>query len=286
MADSVAEDRDTRAAARALLRWHVEAGVDFCTSDAPQSWLDQPDPTLNINRPAASRDPSASREVAKPSNATPASNLQIAAALPADEAVRSAQEAAGACHTLEALFASIAHFDGCALKATARNTVIADGALKADLLIIGEAPGKDEDRIGKPFVGRAGQLLDRMLAAIGRTRAENVCISNVIYWRPPGNRAPSAHELAICSPFVERFIVLSRPKALAFAGGVAAKSLLNTQTGIMRLRGKWRDYTAPGLDVPIPALPILHPAYLLRQPAQKAYAWRDLLSLENRLTTI
>ena len=153
----------------------------------------------------------------------------------------------------------------------------------APLLVIGEAPGKDEDLIGKPFVGRAGQLLDRMLAAIGRSRKENVLISNVIYWRPPGNRTPAQAEIAVCKPFVERLIDLTAPKAIMLAGGVPTQALLGA-SGIMRARGLWRDIDLPS-GRSFPALPVFHPAFLLRQPAHKRLAWRDLQSLAARLTT-
>jgi DNA polymerase len=159
--------------------------------------------------------------------------------------------------------------------------VFADGVPGADLLVIGEAPGRDEDRIGKPFVGRAGQLLDRMLAAIGRSRQSDTLISNVIFWRPPGNRTPTQVEIAICRPFVERLIELTAPKAVLLAGGAPLAALTGI-TGIMRARGVWRDIeTASGAR--FPALPMFHPAFLLRQPASKRLAWSDLISLERKL---
>jgi DNA polymerase len=181
-----------------------------------------------------------------------------------------------------ALAALVAGFDGCPLKRTATNTVFIDGNPAAPVVIIGEAPGADEDRIGRPFVGRAGQLLDRMLAAIGLDRS-GVLITNVIYWRPPGNRTPTSAEIASCLPFVFRLIALVRPKVLVLSGGTAAGALLAQGQGITRLRGRWFDLAVPGLDQPIPTLPMFHPSFLLRTPERKREAWRDLLSLRARL---
>ncbi len=203
----------------------------------------------------------------------------------AAEPVQSARALAVQAETIEQLAAIIAGFDACPLKRTATNTVFADGNPTAPVMIIGEAPGADEDRIGKPFVGRAGQLLDRMLAAIGLDRT-GVQITNVIYWRPPGNRKPTAQEIASCLPFVFRHIALSRPKVLVLAGGTAATSLLDTTEGITRLRGRWFDLAIPGLEAPLPALPMFHPAYLLRTPERKREAWRDLLALKAKLTEL
>ena len=168
-------------------------------------------------------------------------------------------------------------FDGCGLKATATRLVFADGAPDARIMLVGEAPGGDEDRIGRPFVGRAGQLLDRMLAAIGLDRTK-VYIANVVPWRPPGNRTPTLQETAICLPFIRRQIELVAPKLLVCLGGSSAQTLLGLKDGITRTRGQWFDYARDGGGV-IKALPMLHPAYLLRQPAQKRAAWRDLRTL-------
>jgi len=200
----------------------------------------------------------------------------------AAEPAQSARALAAQATTIDALAALIAGFDACPLKRTATNTVFADGNPAAPVMIIGEAPGADEDRIGTPFVGRAGQLLDRMLAAIGLDRT-GVQITNVIYWRPPGNRKPTTQEIASCLPFVFRHIVLSRPLVLVLAGGTAASSLLDVSEGITRLRGRWFDLAIPGLDAPLPALPMFHPAYLLRTPERKREAWRDLLALKMKL---
>jgi len=202
------------------------------------------------------------------------------ALLSAQEAETAAARAAAACTTIAELEAAIRAFEGCSLKATATNTVIARGNPAAPLLIIGEAPGRDEDAQGRPFVGESGQLLDRMLKAIGRDES-NVYISNILFWRPPGNRDPSTEEILACKPFVERLIALVRPKLLACAGKHAAATLLGTTQGITRIRGRWQEYRRD--DLVIPALPLLHPAYLLRQPGVKREAWRDMLALADKL---
>ena len=198
------------------------------------------------------------------------------------EAAQSARLLAAGAETVAALGTLVAQFDGCPLKRTATNTVFIDGNPAARVMIVGEAPGADEDRIGRPFVGRAGQLLDRMLLAIGLDRT-SVQITNVIYWRPPGNRKPTSAEIAACLPFVLRHIALARPKVLVLAGGTAATALLPTTDGITRLRGRWFELAVPGLEQPVPTLPMFHPAFLLRDPARKREAWRDLLALRARL---
>lgn len=267
-------------AARALLRWYAEMGVDEAVGRAPAdffAWAPPP-PRAGTSAPPPRSAPSTGAASARPATSvfTPA-----ATAMPADEAVGKAREIAAACTTLKALAEAVAAFDGCPLKQGAMNTVFADGAPGGDLLVIGEAPGREEDRIGKPFVGRAGQLLDRMLGAIGRSRAKDTLISNVIYWRPPGNRTPTQVEIAVCRPFVDRLIELAAPRAIMLAGGVPTQALLGV-SGIMRARGVWREVeTASGAR--FPALPVFHPAFLLRQPGQKRYAWHDLLALQARL---
>ena len=200
---------------------------------------------------------------------------------PAEGALE-AGAAAAAASNLKELRDAIEAFEGCALRFTATNTVFSDGNPQAGLMLIGEAPGGEEDRQGVPFVGQSGQLLDRMLAALGRDR-ESAYISNILFWRPPGNRNPTAAEIAACLPFVTRHIELVRPKVLMFLGGTAAKTMMDTTTGIMRLRGTWHDHTSPGLEAPIPAMPTFHPAFLLRQAAQKREAWRDFLAVEAKL---
>jgi DNA polymerase len=198
------------------------------------------------------------------------------------EAALSARALAAGAKSIEALAALVAAFDECPLKRTATNTVFIDGNPVAPVMIVGEAPGAEEDRLGKPFVGRSGELLDRMLAAIGLDRT-GVQITNVIYWRPPGNRKPTTAEIAACLPFVLRHIALARPRALVLAGGTAATALLPTGEGITRLRGRWFELSVPGLDLPVATLPMFHPAFLLRTPERKREAWRDLLALKAKL---
>jgi uracil-DNA glycosylase family 4 len=202
-----------------------------------------------------------------------------------EEWVDLARETAAGCKDLEALAEAIRGYGGSPLHSGCEQAVVSDGVAGASLMIIGEGPGAEEDRKGKPFVGRAGQLLDRMLAAIGRRRAENAFISNVNYWRPPGNRNPEPDELAVCRPFVDRMIEIAKPKLIVAAGGVPSAALLDRRDGIMRLRGREFTYsTAGGFSVPL--IPMLHPAYLLRRPQDKSRAWRDLLLIEQRLNTL
>lgn len=208
----------------------------------------------------------------------------MTAAVPDEAQAARARELARSAASLEELREILAGFDGCNLKFTAKSLVFADGNPQADLMLVGEAPGRDEDIEGLPFVGRSGQLLDRMLAAIGRDRT-SVYIANVIPWRPPGNRTPTPLETEICRPFIERQIELARPKVLVNLGGPSAKTLLNTTEGILRLRGNWRTHvTASGMA--IPAMPTLHPAYLLRNPAHKKLAWRDFLEVKAKLRAL
>lgn len=182
--------------------------------------------------------------------------------------------------SLEHLKEALEKFEGCRLKKTATHTVFSDGPKEADIMIIGEAPGADEDRLGKPFVGLSGQLLNKMFACIGYPR-EKLYISNIIPWRPPGNRQPTPAEVALCLPFIQRHIYLKQPKVIVLAGGTAAKSLLNCKEGITRLRGRWMSYTLPFSDSePVPTLAMYHPAYLLRSPSKKEETWQDLLQLK------
>jgi DNA polymerase len=199
-----------------------------------------------------------------------------------DKWIAEALALATAANTLEELKAAIDGFEGCPLKEGAQNTVVWDGVIGAPLMVIGEGPGPQEDRTGLPFVGKAGQLLDKMLAAINCTRAENTFITNVNYWRPPGNRNPEAAELAVCRPFVDRMVELAKPKLIVSAGGVPSKALLASKSGIMKLRGTEQVFTTPsGFSAPL--IPMLHPAYLLRRPQDKSRAWRDLMLVEQRL---
>ena len=259
----------------ALLEWYVAAGADEAIGDAP---VDRFAPRPAPRKPPASTS-SAPRQPAPPPRQPPAAP---APALRSREAnVQTARETAAAAATLAELRAALEAFDGCPLKATATNFVFADGKPGAPLMLVGEAPGAEEDRQGLPFVGPAGRLLDKMLEAIGIARKE-AYISNILPWRPPGNRNPTDSEIAACLPFVERHIALAAPQILILVGGISAKSLLRSKEGIMRLRGRWLKYRPPEGE-PMTARALLHPAYLLRQPAQKRVTWRDLLEIRERL---
>jgi uracil-DNA glycosylase len=249
------------------LRWWVEAGVDLALDETPHDRFSE--------RPAP-------QPRAAPVVALAAPRIEHAAAAP-DDARRSATSIAASARSLDELRESLEKFDGCGLKATATQLVFSDGAPDARIMLVGEAPGGDEDRLGRPFVGRAGQLLDRMLAAIDLDRSK-VYIANVVPWRPPGNRTPTPQETTICLPFMRRQIELVAPRLLVCLGGSAAQTLLGLNDGITRTRGQWFDY-AMG-DSVIKALPMLHPAYLLRQPAQKRAAWRDLRTLARAVREI
>ncbi|NIX76730.1 uracil-DNA glycosylase [Microvirga terricola] len=266
-----------RDALMALLDFHVEAGVDLALDETPQNRFAEPKAA-----PVPARMPDlqlAPRLDAAPS--APPRAIPQAAALAPDDAALQAREQARHAQSLEELEAILGNFDGCALKFSAKNLVFADGTPKSRVMLVGEAPGADEDRIGKPFVGRSGQLLDRMLAAIGLDRTQ-VYIANVVPWRPPGNRTPTPQEVAICKPFIARQIELANPDILVCLGGPSVQNLLDVKDGILRTRGRWFSYrTEGGRD--IKALATLHPAYLLRQPLQKRLAWRDILALRRAL---
>ncbi len=229
---------------------------------------------MGMPRPA--QRPAGSPVQARPVDRSPGSPRPEPRRLSNNPIAEARRLAAGA-NTLAELKAAIEGFNGCALKAAARNTVVCDGSFDAEVMIVGEAPGGEEDARGLPFVGRAGQLLDRMLATIGLSRTENVYITNLIYWRPPGNRDPSPTEMQTCAPFLARQIELKAPKLLLTAGKFATQAMLGTEDGIMRLRGRRLRFTQEGLPAPIPCIPLLHPAYLLRRPEDKAKAWDDLL---------
>ena len=210
--------------------------------------------------------------------------LKTPVAVPDEGQIALARQRAATAATLDELRRHMAEFDGCNLKFTAKNLVFADGNPEAEIMLVGEAPGRDEDLEGLPFVGRSGQLLDRMLAAIGLDR-QSVYIANVIPWRPPGNRTPTPQETEICRPFIERQVELANPKILITLGGPSAKTLLHSTEGVLRLRGNWKTHVTPS-GVTIPAMPTLHPAYLLRNPAHKKLAWRDFLEIKAKLRSL
>jgi len=288
-------DRDRGAALAAVLDWYRAMGADEAVGEAAIDWLGRGD-----RGPGHGFAALAAPERSAPPRPTPGAARQATAAMPPpaprrapqpgpprqfqagppDAAVQLAREAARQAASLEELAARLAAFEGCALKATAKNLCFYRGAARARLMLIGEAPGRDEDLEGKPFVGRAGQLLDKMLAAIGLGE-QDVHITNIVYWRPPGNRTPTPQEAQACRPFLERQVELVAPEVVVLLGGAAAKHILDVPDGIMRVRGKWRELTVGGARVR--ALATLHPAYLLRTPAAKRLAWRDLLMIRAAL---
>jgi DNA polymerase len=272
---------------RAWLDWYELMGVVEPVGDRPIAAF-QPAPVNAGRRDASFRSGRAEPAVRAEAVAAPAppprAPVQRLLLRSAGSAAASAREIAAACHDLAALEAAVAEFDGCALRETALHLCFADGGPAAEVMLIGEAPGAEEDRLGKPFVGQSGKLLDKMLATID-LRRDAVYITNVVYWRPPGNRSPTQAEIAACQPFLERQVELLKPKAIVFLGGIAARGLLGVREGVTKLRGRRFVYnTADGGR--IPAMITFHPAFLLRQPAQKRLAWRDLLALRHRLDEV
>lgn len=265
-------------AALAALAWQIELGADEAIGDVPVNRYDLPE---------AAPKPK-SRQAAPPAPEAPAGQRPVTATAPpappaggSEDAVAAARVAAEGAGTLDALAGALADFEHCPLKPGARSTVFADGLPAARVMIVGEAPGRDEDREGRPFVGRAGQLLDRMYAAIGLSRTAPApesafYITNVLPWRPPQNRTPDAAEIAMCLPFLERHIALADPEIVVVMGNTPCQALLG-RTGITRMRGQWAEALGK------PVLPMFHPAYLLRNPAAKREAWADLLTLKARL---
>lgn len=285
-------------AVAALLAWLGEAGVGDIVQDAPRDRFAETKAEAEArarargaDRPPVEAGPAAAPALSRspaPSVEAPPAPAPQSGALPAyastqseAEAIDDARARARTAATLDELQAAFESFQGCNLRLTARSLVFGNGAVDADLMIVGEAPGREEDEAGVPFVGRSGRLLDRMLAAIGLER-EAVRVTNTVPWRPPGNRSPTPAETEMCLPFTLRQIELVRPKVLVCLGSPAAKALLSSEEGIMRLRGKWTEMKR-GDDLTIAATAMLHPAYLLRQPAQKRLAWRDLLAVKARL---
>jgi len=270
-------------ALRALIAWWADAGIEM------------DEPIMAPRAVAAAATASRSEPRPAPRRAAPAEPVRTATPQAARAAGFGDTESSGpsaftlakGANTLDALREAIGQFDGCALKRTARNMVFARGDRSARVMVIGDAPGRDEDERGEPFAGQTGQLMDRMLAAIGIER-DVAYLTYVLNWRPPGNRAPTQDEIALCLPFAERHIALKKPDLLVLAGGLSAQALLRSEAPITRMRGGWTDYPvrdAAGepTDTTIPALPIFHPSYLLRRPTEKRLAWQDLLSLESAL---
>lgn len=268
-----------------IMEWYVEAGVDILLEDAPIDRFSEapPPPRQKAKTVTQQSAPSPAQRLAqKAENAPrPAPVTKPQTTVPDGAAIELAKSIAAKAMNLEDLKSAMASFEGCNLKRTANTLVFADGNPDAKIMLIGEAPGMDEDVQGLPFVGRAGQLLDKQLAAIGLDRTKTY-ITNVIPWRPPGNRTPTPQETEICRPFIERHIELLNPDVILLLGGSSAKTLLKTNDGIMKLRGKWSEVKTEKTSVK--AIPTLHPAYLLRQPLHKKLVWQDLLSLKQHLT--
>lgn len=301
----------------ALLDWYVAAGIDVALGDEPVdrflesvreteerraratraaepaegpiSGFDRPRAENRVARSQGEGEPAPRRFEPPPERprfeppAQPVARAATGASVPGDAAVGAAREAAKSARDLDELRATLERFDGCNLRATAKRLVFADGDPKARLMFVGEAPGRDEDEMGLPFVGRSGKLLDRMLAAIGVARSD-VYIANVVPWRPPGNRTPTPQETEICKPFVMRQIELVDPDVLVFLGGASAAAIAGTTEGILRLRGRWLEHDTGARR--IRAIATLHPAYLLRQPIQKRIAFRDFLAIKQALGEI
>lgn len=248
----------------AALAWQVEMGADEAITDAPVDRFKEVEQAPVIETKMKS---------AAPAKAAPPPHPPAAA--------EDAEKLAAGAKTLEQLKAAIEAFEGCSLKKTAMNTVFSRGDASSGLMLVGEAPGAEEDRQGKPFVGASGRLLDKMMAAIGRERGKDYYISNILPWRPPGNRKPTPAEQVQCLPFIKRHIELAAPKVLVLLGGTSVSALLDITDGITRVRGRW--YTYPAGKEGIPAMATFHPAYLLRQPQLKRQAWQDLLEIKSKL---
>jgi uracil-DNA glycosylase len=257
-----------------LLTFYLEAGVDCALTEEPVNRLSDADIIPGPREIPTARETTAP----EPVRTSPAA-IAVARSEPAplpEAAIALAREAARTAPSLEVLRALLEKFDGCALKSTATRLVFADGNPQARIMFVGEAPGREEDIEGLPFVGRSGKLLDRMIAAIGLDRS-NAYIANVIPWRPPGNRTPTPQETQICLPFIQRQIELVNPDVLVTLGNPSTQTLLSTREGIMKTRGRWFDYDT-GTRM-IRALATFHPAYLLRSPSYKRMAWQDLRAI-------
>ena len=274
--------------AREALLWQLEAGIDECIGEYPVNRL-----TVSEEKQLAAKSPSSEQaQISSLKDVLSESNKDMKES-PIEKIsynklggeVQTAGELASACSTLAELESAVTNFQGCALKQTATNTVFGDGNHHAKVMFVGEAPGADEDRQGKPFVGASGRLFDEMMGSIGLDR-NNLYITNILFWRPPGNRNPTTGEIAICLPFVERHIELVSPQILVTLGGPATKTLLCVQQGITRLRGQWHEYRSRNISDPIATLPFFHPAYLLRSPAHKRKTWQDLILLKEKLLEI
>ena len=270
-----------------LLRWHIDAGADEAIGDSPTDHFKAASVPERMPRQAATTG-RMQAAAAPPSSEAPRRRASVPLSLESPAAAEgSADQLANAASTLAELRDAMQQFEGCSLKHTAMNLVFGDGNPDADVMFIGEAPGADEDREGLPFVGVSGRLLDRMIAAVGMDRT-SAYITNILPWRPPGNRKPTTNEVTICLPFIRRHIELMAPRVLVLVGGTSASALLGRSEGITKLRGRWLVYRSDdvGGGFEIPCMPIYHPAYLLRQSVLKRDAWRDILAIQERLQSM
>lgn len=277
-------------AARELLAFYQEAGADALLGETPVNRFAEPAARPDSPSMVETREPVSpatplpqAKPAAQPAQIRTALDGPGTAAPPAPEAaIMAAREAARSAPNLEALRDILDHFEGCGLRATASRLVFGDGNPDARVVLIGEAPGRDEDLEGRPFVGRSGKLLDRMLAAISLDRT-SVYIANIVPWRPPGNRTPTPQETAICLPFIQRQIELVNPDILVCLGNPSTQTLLGTKEGITKTRGRWFKFHTGSRE--IRAIPTYHPAFLLRSPLQKRFAWRDFLAIKKALAS-
>lgn len=256
--------------AKKILEWQLQSGIDVAV-------LDPRDP-----KSIKMEDRNVSAAVSKP---LPIS-IEDLSSMSLEDKTKPDSHSASDITSLEGLRQALFNLEVGQLKYTAKNLVFSAGVPTSDVMIIGEAPGADEDEQGLPFVGLSGQLLDRMLATIGLNRQENIYITNILPWRPPGNRQPTQDEIKICLPYVHKHIELIKPKIILLVGGVSAKSILDTSEGIMKLRGRWKEYVSPFEGFKAKLLATYHPAFLLRSPAQKSYVWQDLIMLKRELEDI
>lgn len=265
----------------ALLDFYLASGVDCALDETPHDRFDDMKAARARHLASQTTKQQVTKPVASQATTHPPQRPQISQTLPDAATLQDARNLAEQAENLEALRATLDTFNGCNLKRTAKNLVFGDGNPKARIMFVGEAPGRDEDIQGLPFIGRSGELLNRMLEAIGLSREDDVYIANVVPWRPPGNRTPTPQETELCRPFIDRQIALVNPDILVPLGGASAKQLLQTTDGILKLRGKVRPFKLAGRE--IEAIATLHPAYLLRQPAQKRLAWQDFLKIRKHL---
>ena len=254
-----------------LLQWYIESGVDETIGEVPQNRYHSREEQILLTKQIPPK---------------PVQQEVYFQTAPVDNILSTAVRSSRQAKNLEELKKAMENFSGCSLKATAKNTVFGDGDSHPVVMFIGEAPGADEDKTGTPFVGVSGQLLDKMISAIGLSRTTGAYISNIIPWRPPGNRVPSHTEISLCLPFIQRHIELIQPKIIVCVGGISFSSLIGGTETITKARGKWFSFQSEGLSAPIPVLPIFHPAFLLRSPIQKQKVWADLLTLSDKINEL